>query len=292
MSDGDRDLVELLREHDRGLVHVLLAVGAALGDHRLDLGVLAGMERLEGEVLELPLDLVDAEPVRERRVDLEGLARLLDLLLAPEVLERAHVVQAVGELDQDDPDVVGHRDDHLPVVLGLRVLAALELDPRQLRDALDEVRDLVAELRSDGIGADVGVLDDVVEERGRDRLVVEAQLGADLRGPERVVDEGLAGAPLLALVRTAGEVERAGEQLSVDIRVVGRDLRDQLLEEVFVSFRSVDQGHVQIVVRRPSVAALARISGKGLGVATEKRCRLCSNDTSSDAGRWQAFCAC
>ena len=96
------------------------------------------------------------------------------------------------------------------------MFAALELDPRQLRDAFDEVRDLVAELGADCVGTHVGVLDDVVEERGCDRLVVEAQLGADLRGPEWVVDERLARAPLLAFVRAAREVECAGEKLAVD----------------------------------------------------------------------------
>ena len=84
------------------------------------------MERLEREVLELPLHLVDPEPVRERRVHLERLAGLLHLLLLAEVLDRAQVVEPVGELDQDDADVLGHRHDHLPVVLRLGLLAALE----------------------------------------------------------------------------------------------------------------------------------------------------------------------
>jgi hypothetical protein len=65
----------------RRLAHVRLAVGAALGDHRLDLGVLPRVQRLEREVLELPLHLVNAEPVRERCIDLERLLRLLHLLL-------------------------------------------------------------------------------------------------------------------------------------------------------------------------------------------------------------------
>ena len=108
----------------RGLAHVRLAVGAALGDHRLDLLVLARMQRLEREILELPLERVDAEPVRERRVDLERLLRRLHLLLLAEVLDRAHVVQAVRELDQDHARVLGHRHDHLAVVLGLGLLAA------------------------------------------------------------------------------------------------------------------------------------------------------------------------
>ena len=109
-----------------GLLGLRLAVGALVGDHRLDLRVLAGMQRLEREVLELPLESVDTEPVGERRVDLERLASLLRLLLLRLVLDRPHVVQAVGELDEDDAYVLRHRDDHLAVVLGLGLLAALE----------------------------------------------------------------------------------------------------------------------------------------------------------------------
>ena len=90
---------------------------------------LRGMEGLEGEVLELPLDLVNAEPVGERRVHLERLPGLLQLLLLAQVLDRPHVVEAIGELDDDDLGILGHRDDHLAVVLGLRLLAALERDP-------------------------------------------------------------------------------------------------------------------------------------------------------------------
>ena len=80
-------------------------------------------------------------------------------------------------------DVLRHRHDHLAVVLGLGLLAALELDPRQLGDALDEPRDLVAELGSDLVGVRLGVLDDVVEERGGERLLVEMELGEDLARP-------------------------------------------------------------------------------------------------------------
>ena len=98
----DVDLVELLLEDQRRLAHVLLAIGAPLGDHLLDLLVLARMQRLEGEVLELPLERMDAEAMCERRVDLERLARLLQLLLLAEILDRPQVVQPVRKLDQDD----------------------------------------------------------------------------------------------------------------------------------------------------------------------------------------------
>ena len=138
------------------------------------------MQDPERQVLELPLDLVDAEPMRQRRVHLDRLLGLLHLLLLAEILDRAHVVEPVCELDQDHADVLRHRDDHLAVVLGLGLLATLEADPGQLRDALDELRDVGAELREHLVELGLGVLDDVVEQGRRDRLLVEVQLGADL----------------------------------------------------------------------------------------------------------------
>ena len=192
------------------------------------------MEDLEREVLELPLERVDPEPVRERCVDLEGLLGLLHLLLLAEVLDRPHVVEAVGELDEDDPHVLGHRDDHLPVVLRLGLLAARELDPGQLGDALDELRDVGAELGAHLVELGVGVLDDVVEQRGGDRLLVEVELRADTGNAPGMVDELLAGAADLAAVPLLGELERPADQLAVDAGVVRLDARDQLLDEVLV----------------------------------------------------------
>ena len=170
--------------------------------------------------------------MRERRVHLERLLRLLHLLLAAEVLDRAQVVQAVGELDEDDPNVLRHRHDHLPVVLRLRLLAALELHARQLRDAVDERGDLVAELVAHGGEVGVRVLDDVVQERRRDRLLVETESGADDCHADRMHDERLAGAPLLSLVRLRGERERTHDQLTVELSCVSVQLGEQPIQEL------------------------------------------------------------
>jgi hypothetical protein len=77
----DSQLRQLARQVLAGLRDIALALVALLGDEALDLLVLARVQGREGEVLQLPLDRVDTEPVRERRVDVERLARLLDLLL-------------------------------------------------------------------------------------------------------------------------------------------------------------------------------------------------------------------
>ena len=214
----DPDLLQLLGEELAGVVDVDLALVALLGDELLDLGVLARVQGREGEVLELPLDRVDPEPVGERRVDLQRLARLRHLLLLRQGAERAHVVEAVGQLDQDHPDVGGHRHHHLAVVLGLALVAALEGHPGQLGDAVDQLGDLLAELVADLVEAGAGVLDRVVEQRRAERLGVEPHPGADLGDPDRVGDELVAGVAQLVGVALAGEVEGALDRGAVDRR--------------------------------------------------------------------------
>ena len=217
-----------LRQVAAGLRDVVLALVALLADQALDLLVLARVERREGEVLQLPLDGVDAEPVRERRVDVEGLLGLLDLLLLRHRAERAHVVQPVGELDEDDPDVRGHRDHHLAVVLGLRLVARLERDAGELGDAVDEPGDLLAEDLADLLQRRRRVLDRVVQQRGAQGLGVQAHAGADLRHADGVDDEVLARLAALVGVVLAGEHEGVDHPAAVDL---ARDLVGVLLDD-------------------------------------------------------------
>ena len=224
ISRLDADVEQLAREKAAGVVDVGLALVALLGDELLDLGVLARVQGGEGEVLQLPLDRVDSQPVGQRRVDLQRLARLRHLLLLGQGAQGAHVVQAVGQLDQDHPDVGGHRHHHLAVVLGLALVAALEGDPGQLGHPVDELGDLLAELDADLLEAGAGVLDRVVQQRRAERLGVEAHAGTDLGHADGVGDELVAGTAQLVGVAVAGEVEGTGHRGAIDRRQRGGDL--------------------------------------------------------------------
>ena len=54
------------------------------------------------------------------------------------MLQGAHVVQPVGELDHDHPGILRHRQEELPVVLHLALGQRAELDPGDLREPVHD----------------------------------------------------------------------------------------------------------------------------------------------------------
>ena len=160
---------------------VLLALFAFGRDKGLQRLVRSWIQIAKRQVLELRLEPVDSEAMSDRCVNFHRLARDLLLPVGGEMVERAHVVQAVGELDQHDADVVRHRDDHLAEILGLLFLAALKRDLRDLGHSVDELRDLGAEIRLHLRERRLRILDDVVQQAGDDRRHVELELRDDHR---------------------------------------------------------------------------------------------------------------
>ena len=136
-----------------------------------------------------------------------------------QVLQRAHVVQPVAELDDDDPRVLGDREQQLPVVLHLLLGGAPEGEAGDLGEAVHDPGDLGAELAGDVLGADVGVLDHVVQQRGGDGGAVEQLLRQDQGHRDAVGDEVLARHPLLAPV--GGRAEAEGPIDEIEVQPIG-----------------------------------------------------------------------
>ncbi len=122
------------------------------------------------------------------------------------MLERAHVVQAIGELDHDDADVVDHGQHHLADALGLGLFTRGEFDFADLRDALNDVRHLFAELGADVIDRDRSVFDGVVQQAGGDGRGVEAHVGENARNFEGMDQVGLTGGAGLTLMMAEGKL--------------------------------------------------------------------------------------
>ncbi len=131
--------------------------------------------------------------------------------------DRAHVVQAVGELDEQDAHVLRHRDEHLAHRRRLLRLLRIELEPVELGDPVDDRRDVVAEVVDQVVERELRVLDRVVQERARERDLVEAEVGEDQRHAERVRDVRVARAAHLIAVRVARDYVGPFDQRDVGV---------------------------------------------------------------------------
>ena len=146
------------------------------------------------------------------------------------MVQRPHVVEPVGQFDQDDPDVIHHRQQHLAEVLGLALLARRERDGAELGDPLDDVGDVRAEQLLDPLDRGLGVLDDVVQQPGRDGHDVQLHVGQLVGHLERVDQVGLPRVADLSLVLEGREDVGPPEQLDVGLGIAGPDLFDEILE--------------------------------------------------------------
>ena len=242
----DALLFQALGQHLDRLVHLGLPLGAVAGDHLRDLFVGFRIDILEGEIFELPFELPDTEAMGERGENLEGFGGHAVLARGAERAEGAHVVQAVGQLDDDDAQVFRHGDEDLAdiggvlgefrVLLaalqgggaqllfvfrgGVALLAFVHADDLQLGDAVHKMRDFRPELRDQLLDRDLAVLDDIVQQSGREGRLVHLQLRQDLRDLDRMDDVGLSAAAALPVVLLVGETKRPPHQIGVGLRAI------------------------------------------------------------------------
>ena len=196
-----------------------------LHHHRVGLGV----EREERQVFEFLPHFLHAHAAGQRRIDVQRFLGDPAPGRGRHEFQRAHVVQPVGQLDQEDADVVGDRQQQLAEVLGLLGFARNELQPFQLGEAFDQRADLVPEHLVDFGAGSFGILDGVVQQRRNDGGIVELEVGEDCRHLERMGEVGVAGRPGLRAMGPHGVDVGAIQQILIGIRVVGPDALDQII---------------------------------------------------------------
>ena len=184
----------------------LLAMTARFLHLRGENPVAHRIERAEPQIFELEPYIVEAETVGNGGIDLKRLAGDAPALVQWKRGQRAHVVQAVGELHQNDPDIPGHGHEHLSEILGLGLGAAFEADLRQLADAVYEFSNFLAELLCYLRLGGVGILDDVVKNRGNNALVIQVHFRQDFSDLDWMLNVGFAGGATLSLVRLGAKL--------------------------------------------------------------------------------------
>ena len=192
-------------------------------------GVSFRIEHAERKIFEFFPHLLHAHAAGERRIDVERLLGDAAARGGRHEFERSHVVQAVGQLDQENADVVGDRQQQLAQVFGLLGLARHQFQPFQLGEPFHQGADLVAEDMIDFGAGGLGILDGVVQQCGHDGGVVELEVGEDRRDLERMREIGIAGGAGLGAMRLHGVDIGAVEQVFVGIRIIGPDALDQIV---------------------------------------------------------------
>ena len=227
----DAHLPDLVTQRLHDGLDVLLALGAFhanLGDQVL---IAVRVQIPQAQVLQLLLDLVHAQAVCQRRVDIQRLLRDAALALRGLRLERAHVVRAVRQLDEDDADVLAHRQDHLTDGLRLLLHARGKIKPFELGDAIHQQRDLRAELLADDVQRHVlAVLHRVMQKARGDCRRIQHQLGQNARHNHGMDEVRLAGFALLPLMCLFCKVICLFNQCHIGIRMVFDHRSDQFVQ--------------------------------------------------------------
>ena len=163
------------------------------------------------------------------RVDVERFLGDARPFLHRHVVERPHVVQAVGELDQQDADVVRDGEQQLPEILALAGFLRDEVKALDLGQALDEPADLVAEEAVDLLARRLRILDRVVQHGRDDRRVVELEVGQDRGDFQRMREIGVARGAHLGTVRPHRIDIGAVQKILVGVRIVAPDAIDEFI---------------------------------------------------------------
>ena len=205
---------------DAGLVERFLDRGDELGNHRGtfllgileflgDGEILRGVGVAHGVVLQFALDGVEAEAVGEGDVEVRGLGGDFELLFRRHRVEGAHIVQPVGELDEDHAHILRHGEEDLLEVLGLQGdVLVIHHKVVDFGESVDDVGHHVAEKLAHVVEGVVGVLHHVMQQGADDGGGAEVHLGAADHGHgDRVVDVGLAALAPHAVVRVGGQLE-------------------------------------------------------------------------------------
>ncbi len=138
---------------------------------RGDSVVFLPVEVFEGKVLEFALQYRKPEPVSKGRVDVESFLSHTQLPRARKKFECSQVVKPVRELDEHNSQVGCHREKHLLVRLNLLEFVIFS-ESFNLRSAVHNFSDRIAELRFDVLNGELGVFYNVVKKRGCNRGVV------------------------------------------------------------------------------------------------------------------------
>ena len=137
-------------------------------------------------------------------------------------------MQPVSELNQNDPQILGHRHKELAEILGLFGLPAGELQIGQFGDAIHQFGHLFAKTACHLFIRGLGVFDGVMQQRSDNGGIIQAlfsQQSGDSHGMRKI---GLAGVAELTLMHLFTIGKGLGDFFGIRFRIVVADQSNQV----------------------------------------------------------------
>ena len=128
------------------------------------------------------------QAVGDGRVNFQGFGGDAAALFRRHRLHGVHVVQAVGQFDQDHPHILRHRQQHFAEVFRLRLVLRIQTQLVELGYAIDQHGHRLAERARSRLLVAGGVFHHVVQQRGDQGLRVKMPFGEDAGDRQRMGD--------------------------------------------------------------------------------------------------------
>ena len=219
-----------LRQGESNLLHLPAASLADLRQPPGDGGIGLRLQLLESQQMHLAHIFIHAHPLGQGGIDFHGFTGdAAAFFRAFDVMQRAHVVQPVGQLDQQHPQILAHRQQEFAQIFGGALLLAHRLDLGQLGHAIDQPGDIGAEQALHLLDSGEGIFHRIVQQGGDDRVLIELQLGHQARHLYRMAEIGVATGALLAAMFLDGVDIGAVEQALIRIRIIGKHAFDEFI---------------------------------------------------------------
>ena len=244
----DPRVLHMLLDLGHDLLHKGLPIALLLRDLLLQIVIDLRLQVFQRQIVQLVLHLGDTEPLSDGRVDVHGLPGLFLLLLRLHVLESAHIVQAVGQLDQNHADILGHGQEHLPQVLRLDLNLVGRIGQlAQLGDAVHQEGHLVAEFLGDLLRGHDRILHRVVEKARHNGLLVELQVRQNDGNAERMDDIRLSRFAKLPLVGRVSDFVRLLNHADIGRRMIFQHAADELFVKHIRTGKILHGLHILVV---------------------------------------------
>ena len=204
----DMTFLQFVRDRFAHFFDHFLAV-AARRFHRLrQYPVTIRIQVVKTQIVQFLIKAVQSQPIGDRRVNIGGFLRDAPALFRRHGLQRAHVMQAVGQFDQNNAHVARHSQQHFAEIFRLRVDFGLEFDFVELGNAVDQFRHRFAELLGNLFLGRRRILYHIVQQRGHQSLRVQMPLRQDAGHRYRMGNISFAAFAKLSAMRQTAEFER------------------------------------------------------------------------------------